>query len=262
MNEKLPANDRIRFENHLSARVVEIIFPSGFRLLDDAALQELKAAWSENLKKWHSPYTCLFDARDFTIAEGQRENFARLIKFYQNFFMRKIIGFREPGASAEGLPFEVVEGYEEAVKRTGLAKGGGLKRDLADLRSRIQIDNDFNAHVMEVSFLAETNFETAADVEILRSKIQNILMMWHSPYSVLFNCSNMGFSPDAKAAFARVEKFLKAFFCKDVIGYANRFDKETYPFKTFRSRHLAAAELEHSGIASGAVANCSTRRKE
>ena len=261
MSNQLPNTvpEKIRFENHLSARVMEILFPEGYDISSPESLEALKTAWTENLKKWHSPYTALFDARKFTVAPEQKEPFERTVKFFKNFFMRKVVGFCDEQDSRTDLPFEVIPGYDAAAKNTGLARGGGLVRDLADLRSRVQIDNDFNAHVIEVSFLAETFFETPADVEILRSKMQNILMMWHSPYSVLFNCVNMGFSPEAKVGFVRTEKFLKSFFCKEIIGYANKFDKDTYPFKTYRSRHAAAGALEHSGIDSGAVANCSTR---
>lgn len=250
----------VTFENHLSARVVEIHFPDGLEISNSTDLAELKAAWAENLKKWHSPYTCLFDCRNFSVNEANRKDFEKLISFFKNFFMKNIIGFCTEGQPPAWSPFEVVEGYDAAVARTGLARGKGLTRDLDDLRSRIQIDNDFNAHVMEISFLAETHLKTAEDIAILKSKLQNILKMWHSPYSILFNCVNFEFSPEAAKEFSRLERFLRSFFCKNIIGYAPRGEKSSYPFPTFRSRHLAAAELEHSGIDSGAVANCSTRK--
>jgi hypothetical protein len=251
---------KVTFENHLSARVVEIQFPEGLTISDASAIAELKTAWTENLKKWHSPYTCLFDCRQIAVAEPLRKDFERLINFFKNFFMKNILGFCHEGQPPEWCPFEVVEGYDAAVARTGLARGAGLTRNLEDLRSRIQIDNDFNAHVMEISFLADTTLQTAADVATLKSKLQNILKMWHSPYSILFNCVNLSFSPEAAQEFPRLERFLRSFFCKNIIGYAPRADKSTYPFPTFRSRHLAAAELEHNGIQSGSVANCSTRK--
>jgi hypothetical protein len=250
----------VTFENHLSARVVEIQFPEGIKIATSEDVADLKSAWAENLKKWHSPYTCLFDCRNFQVDEPVRKDFERLVGFFKNFFMKTIIGFANEGALPEWCPFEVVEGYDTAVSRTGLARGAGLTRNLDDLRSRIQIDNDFNAHVMEISFLAETELNSAADIQIMKSKLQNILKMWHSPYSVLFNCSNLQFSTEATQEFIRLEKFLKSFFCKKIIGYAPRGDKSSYPFATFRSRHLAAADLEHSGIQSGAQANCSTRK--
>lgn len=252
---------RIEFENHLSARVIEVQFPDGLNITSAEDLSRLKSAWSENLKRWHSPYSCLFDCRKLTIHPDLQPEFEKLIAFFKKFFMKSILGFCESGTAPIWCPFEVVEGYEAAVARTGLARGAGLQRDLADLRSRIQIDNDFNAHVMEISFLADTKLESRADILTLRSKVQNILKMWHSPYSILFNCSNLTFSPEAQSDFVAFEKFVLSFFCKRVIGYAPKDSKDTYPFQVYRSRHIAAAELEHSGIQSGATANCSTRKK-
>lgn len=251
----------VRFENHLTLRVMEVIFPNGFKIDNSTALQELKTAWTANLRMWHSPYTCLFDVRNLQISAEMKPEFDKAIKFFSGFFMRKIIGFANGESPQEGLwPFQVFANYQDAANETGLGREGGLKRDLSELRSRIQIDNDFNAHVMDISLLAETNFETKEDVVILQSKLRNILKQWHSPYSVLFNCVNVTFSPEAKNAFAQVERFLKNFFCKEIIGYAPKGEKGTYPFKMLRSRHLAAAELENNGLQSGAVANCSTRK--
>lgn len=252
---------QIRFENHLSLRVMEIHFPEGLALRDAAALQALKAAWTGGLKSWHSPYTCLFDCRKLELDPALRPDFERLVKFFGNFFMRKIVGFVDEGQEPRtDLPFAVIAGYDAAAKAAGLARGAGLKRDLGDLRQRIQIDNDFNAHVMEVSFLAETELAGAADVAVLKAKLQNILMQWHTPYSVMFNCVNLKFTPEAKQAFAPVERFLRGFFCQDVLGYAPVDAKENYPFPTYRARHLAAAKAEHQGLQSGAVANCSSRK--
>lgn len=250
----------VQFENHMSARVVEIHFPDGLTLHTKADLTALKTAWTENLKKWHSPYTCLFDCRQMEVSQELRPEFEKLIAFFKNFFMKNVIGFCNAGEVPSWCPFEVISGYENAVAKTGLSRGAGLTRDLSDLRSRIQIDNDFNAHVMEISFLADTHLENGSDVKILRSKVQNILKMWHSPYSILLNCINFTIAPEAHDEFVRFEKFVKSFFCKSIIGYAPRGEKSAYPFQTFRSRHLAAAELEHSGIQSGSVANCSTRK--
>jgi hypothetical protein len=256
----MPQSTPIKFENHLSLRVMEVFFPEGFRLESQDDLLHLKREWMGALRTWHSPYTCLFDARNFFISEEMRQPFEKLVQFFKGFFMRKIVGFYEQNAEKPWMPFELFEGYENATAQTGLGREGGLKRDLADLRSRIQIDNDFTAHVMEVSFLAETHLVGAQDISILKAKLTNILMQWHSPYSILINCVNLTFDDSAKTEFSKLERFLKGFFCKIVIGYAPKAEKSTYPFVTFRSRHLAAAELEHEGLKSGDVANCSTRK--
>lgn len=256
-------NLQVRFENHLGEKVVEIFFENGFACDSAASLEELKRHWSENLKKWHSPYTCIFDCRKLRIAPELEASFARLIKFFQNFFMRKIIGFVDENENLTAtVPFEVVSGYENAVKQTGLSRSGGLTRNLSDLRSRIHIDNDFSAHVMEVSFLADTDFLTAQDVHTLKEKLQNILMLWHTPYSVVFNLTNCTFSEEGAQSFAKVERFLKSFFCKNIVGYAPKAAKESYPFPVFRARHKAVGSLENEGLNSGDKANCSTRKKK
>lgn len=250
-------NKKIDFENHFSARVIEIIFPEGYEIKTRDDLQYLKKKWQENLKSWHAPYTCVFDFRQFHISEDFLEDFTKLIKFFEKFHMKKIIGFKDEHSSLPNeLPLEIFANYETAIQHTGLTKGSGLKRNIENLRERIVIDNDFQAHVMEISFLTDTTLTTKADIQILKSKIQNILRMWHTPYNILFNCVNLKFSEEAKLAFVSLEKLLKGFFCKDIIGYSSCDDKNNYPFITYRSRHVAAGKLNHTVAHSGDSARC------
>lgn len=252
----------IKFEHHLQLRVMEVHFPEGFRIASQDDLQELKRAWMQALRTWHSPYTLLFDVRDFQVEEPMRAPFEKLVTFFKGFFMKRTVGFTEPGRTPpEGLPFPIHESYEAASKETGLGREGGLKRDLSNLRDRIVFENDFTAHVMEVSFLSETHFASASDIDVLRSKLTNVLMQWHSPYSLVFNCANVSFAEETKPSFERLERFLKGFFCKTILGYSPRADvpRESYPFPTYRARHVAVAKLEHEGLVAGDVANCSTK---
>lgn len=251
-------NTKIEFENHFSARVIEILFPEGCFIRTREHLQFLKTKWQANLKSWHTPYTCVFDLRNFHVDENLNSDFIKLLKFFEKFHMKKIIGFKvENSLLPEGIFFDVFASYDEAIQHTGLAKGAGLTRNVANLRDRIVIENDFHAHVMEISFLTETNFDTKADIQILKSKIQNILRLWHTPYSVLFNCVNLKFSDEAKKSFLPVEKFLKGFFCKEILGYSPCDSKDNYPFFTYRSRHVAAGKLESIGAQAGDSARCS-----
>jgi len=247
----------ISFENHFSLRVMEIQFPEGWELTTPEHLSTLKTAWIQNLKSWHSPYTCLFDLRNFVLAPQLEGEFAKLIKYFQGFFMRRIVGYRagEP-STPRGIPFEVFATYSEARAQTGLARADAPATEGKDLRSSIKIDNDFGAHVMEIDFQPAVHFETAADIQVLKSKLTNILMQWHTPYSVLICCTRCTFSPVAQQEFSKIASFLKGFFCKKIIGYAPKADKDQYPFETFRSRHLAAANLSHSGLQSGEKAHC------
>ncbi|MGY3802506.1 hypothetical protein ACWNT8_00345 [Pigmentibacter ruber] len=251
---------KIEFENHFALKVVVIYFPNGYVVSNEENLNELKNAWSKNLKSWHSPYTCLFDLRNFTIAPQMQADFEKLIKFFKNFFMRKIIGFYDKNSPTVNVSFEKIEGFEEAASQTGLARANSPDKKITDLRSKIQFDNDFNAHVMEISFLSDTEINSKEDLAILKSKLQNNLMLWHTPYSIIINCLNLTFSADAKNEFNKIDKFASAFFCKKIVGYSPKAAKDSYPFLTYRSRHLAAGSLENEGLEAGDKANCSTRK--
>ena len=161
-------SNKIVFENHFSARVVEIFFPEGFSIVSEEDIVHLKTEWTKNLKSWHSPYTCLFDFRNFTVSPHLQASFLKMLQFFSNFFMRKIIGFCDENSQPPSVNFQIIVDYEKAVLETGLAKGAGIKRDLDSLRSRIQIDNDFNAHVMEIQFLSETELVSKEDIHILK----------------------------------------------------------------------------------------------
>lgn len=252
----------VEFENHLQERVMEILFPNGLKINSSQDIADFKSLWRNNLKMWHSPYTCLLDLRGAQIAPLLREEFGKLVQFFSNFFMKKCIGFSDSAENAARwtFGFEVKPSYEDACASSGLARAGGLKRDLSDLRSRIQFENDFTNHAMEIRFLADTHFNTKEDVGILKSKLQNNLKQWHSPYSVLIDCHNVTFSPEAKDTFVSLEKFLKMFFCKMIVGFSPKGPKESYPFSVYRARHVAAAQCDNQGLTSGDTANCSTRK--
>ena len=252
---------KVEFENHVARRIMEIQFPEGCHLGTPGDVAAFKKAWMGNLKSWHSPYTCLLDLQSFSVSEEAVADFTKMLKFFKSFFLKSIVGYGT-GALPDldgKITWECVPTYEEARAKAGLDRSAGLSRNLTDLRQRIQIENDFTAHVMEISFLAETRLETKEDISILKSKVTNILMQWHTPYSVMVQCNNLTFSPEAKTAFEGLFRFLKSFFCKELIGYAPKEPKETYPFPTFRSRHLAAGSLDHQGLGAGDKANCASK---
>jgi hypothetical protein len=76
----------------------------------------------------------------------------------------------------------------------------------------------------------------------------------------MIDCTHCTFSKEGREAFGGVERFLKGVFCKAIIGYARKLDEDQYPFLTFRSRHKAAAQLEHSGLIGGDTASCGSNR--
>lgn len=216
----------------------------------------------QNLKSWHSPYTAILDFRNITVAPNMVADLKKLLEFFKKFFMRKALGIVASVQQQQQLQPLEIELYlipEEAYNHTGL---GRLKAEAAvtDLRSQIRFENDFQAHVIEASFLGDVHFESAADVAIFKSKLINNLKLWHTPFSLIIDCSHSTFSVEARKAFASLERFLRGVFCKAIIGYAPKQEKDQYPFTTFRSRHKAAAQLEHSGLIGGDTATCGSKK--
>ncbi len=251
---------KIKFENHFNLRVVEIHFLQDYSINHQEDLLLLKNKWRENLKFWHSPYTCLLNVTNLKISENMLPEFESLLKFFKNFFMKKTVGYKfNAEETVPNFSFEIYSTYEEAREAVGLNRVP-KKNTESNLRDLIKIENDFNEHVMEISFDAPVTFKTTEDIEILKSKLKNMLRLWHTPYSILIHCIQCSFATETHAEFLKLEKFLGSFFCKMIIGYSPCEKKEMYPFKTYRARHLAVQKLTHSGLSSGAVANCSTRK--
>jgi hypothetical protein len=85
-------------------------------------------------------------------------------------------------------------------------------------------------------------------------------MQWHSKWSLLIDCANLEIAPDAVPAFEKFLTVMGGFFMKAAIGYAPKGASESYPFKVYRARHRAAAELTGEGNFSGDKADCKSRK--
>lgn len=252
-----------KFEPHYQRRVLSIEWDEAQRRHTAVEWEILKKAWVAQLKSWHYPYTALVWVREHALQPDDVGALRKMVLFLKKFHLRKIHFINETRLFEESeTPDWYVHhlNYEEA----GLCLEGGAvpKEAGSDFKSLIQIENDFNAHVMEISFLDHFVLSEKSQIKTLQTKVTNHLKAWHSPYSLLIDCSKWTMSADMTKEFESFLRFLKAFFCKVVLGYSPKGTKEEYPFVTFRSRHLAAAQLEHEGITQGSVANCSTRREK
>ena len=221
-----------------------------------------RAQWTGALNKWHSPYKALVNCQNLTVTDSPEVKAAldRMIRFFQGFFLRKAAGFGlQAAAGHELLPFTVF-GTEELAREDLGIRTAKVAGSVVDLRAAIQLQNHFQQHVVEVSFAEPVVLSTDADVKVLRSKLQNNLMQWHSKWSLIVDCGNLEVRPEAREEFQRLLKVMHGFFMKAAVGYGARSAEGAYPFPVYRARHRAAAELEGEGNFSGEDANCRTRR--
>lgn len=254
----------IDFENHIKEKIMEIKFKENSTIESKDALLLLKSKWRGNLKFWHAPYTCLFDIGGLVVNTNIIDEFKNLLEFFKNFHMRKLILYYDNPQTELFLKLkdvqfiEFVQGYDNALKKTRLFKDYKNSQDDVSLKSKIKLENDFQGHVIELSFSHDAIFSLDSEMDVLFKKIKLNLLLWHSPYSLVIDCQNLTIEEACFQGFERLEKFIRTFYCKKIVGYSPKRDK-TYPFKVFRSRHLALSHIEGEGLLKGDVANCQSR---
>lgn len=253
---------KIKFENNFQQKVMQQAFEEMTLISSAADVQAWRGAWTQELKSWHSPYKALIDCSnlDFRPDEKAAIDLERMLKFFEGLFLRSVAGFGySEKLGHEKLPFKVARDFDEAQTLIGV-RGVSKSSQGGDFRSLIQFQNHFAQHVIELNFSELAVIDTKEKLEILKSKLTNNLMQWHSKWSLLIDCSNLRFSPELKTDWVRTETYFRSFFMKAVIGYSpDMSDREQYPFETFRARHAAVAKLESEGLFMGNEAQCRSK---
>ena len=248
-------------ESDYRAKILFLSFEKPCILKTCADVKKLQAQWFEALKSWHSPYKALLDARNLSIEpqEDLEGEFARLKRLLERFYLRKAVCYGMEGET-DLFSFPNYSTEKEAVEILGIREFFTRKVDPSDFRSLIAFDNHFKDSTIELSFLSEVHIKGKKDLQIFKSKLMNNLMLWHSGWHLLIDCSKLRVEESIFDDFLLLQKSLKGFFLKEVIGYNPKSAKETYPFPVYRSRHKAVLEFEKAGTGEGDVANCSSRK--
>jgi len=251
----------IDFEHDYQHKLMTQSFKEPTVLATLADVQSWRSAWMGALSSWHSPYKVLVDCRNLEVSTTPEvlQAVDLMVKFFNGFFLRKIVGY---GAAEDRgydrLPFPVLASADAAAIELGVRTP--KDRAPSDFRSTIQLQNHFQQHVVELNFSEPVLLLTKEQLQVLRSKLMNNLMQWHSKWSLIIDCTNLEVAPEAVAEFTNILTALKGFFMKKAIGYSPKGAKETYPFDVFRARHRAAAALEAEGTFSGDDADCKSRK--
>lgn len=251
----------LTFEHDYQKKLMIQRFSAPETLGSTGQVHAWRSAWMGALSSWHSPYKVLVDCSLLSIVDSPDvvKNLDLMVRFFNGFFLRKIVGHGlKEGQGHELLPFPVLATEDEASLELGLRTRDS--KEPTDFRSTIQLQNHFQQHTVELSFSQPVVLTSADEVAVLRSKLSNNLMQWHSKWSLLVDCANLEVAPEARLPLERLLVVMRGFFMKEVMGYSPRGPADTYPFKVFRARHRAAAELEGEGNFSGDKADCKTRK--
>ena len=253
----------LSFEHHYQQKYLELSFQEDTVIRSADDVLAFRQEWLANLSSWHSPYKALIDGSNLSFESSMdpkdvKDALGRMEKLLAGFFLKKAVIFGIDQQYWDLFPFKCVENQEEAFTALGLRQS--KQKDSTDFRSAISLQNHFKQHVMELFFERSETIDSTEKVNILKSKITNNLMQWHSPWNLLIDCSQIEVSKDVDEEFQSMVKFFKGFFLKEVIGYSPKEKGLEYPFKVYRSRHAAAGRLEFEGNFSGEEANCQSRK--
>ena len=255
---------KVIFESNYQSKILNMQFEPSSQISSNKDVLAWRSQWTQALTSWHSPYKALVDCTNLNISsKAQEEELTKsldlMMSFFKGLFLKKVSGFGYKSSQGHDLlPFKVHETQEEAQKELGIREKRNSKFD--DFRSTIQFDNHFKQHVVELSFSSPIKLDNAEKIQVLKSKLMNNLMLWHSSWSLIVDCSNLEIEAEIHPLFEGLARSLKGFFLKNIVGYAPKASKHSYPFKGYRARHRAAAELESEGNFSGEDANCSSRK--
>ncbi len=253
---------KLQFEHNYQQKYLEISFTEQTTIANEDDVLQWRQAWLKGLSSWHSPYKAIINGDNLIIAaaEGQdlKGAFARMEKLLSGFFLKTAVIYGLDPSVADLLPFAVAKDRDDAFQRVGIRTV--KPRQPGDFRSSIQIQNHFQQHVMEISFSEPAVVSSREQLNVLKDKITNNLMQWHSAWNLLVDCHNLEIDSSLNADFERILTFFKGFFLKEVLGYSPKSKESRYPFKVYRSRHNAAGRLENEGNISGSDANCQSRK--
>jgi hypothetical protein len=248
----------VAFENDFQKKVMVQTFSEPVTLASRADVLAWRSAWTAALKSWHSPYKAVIDCGPLMVADQPevREALALMMRFFEGLFLKKAVGFNLDEAKGHGaLPFTVFSDEAAALVEVGVREPP-KPRQPQDFRAAIQIQNHFAQHVMELTFAHPILIATPEQLEVLKSKITNNLMQWHSKWNLLVDCANFEIAPEIGPDFEGMLKFFRGFFLKEVLGYSPRMAADLYPFKVYRARHNAAGRLEPEGLVGGDAVVC------
>jgi len=256
---------KLRFEHDFQQKIMQQHFDEPYTIDSAAAVQKWRTAWMQELKSWHSPYKLIVNCSNLTLIPTPEtlDAMSRMFKFFEGLFMKSVVGYGLAPTKGHGqLGFKIVDSFEDAQREAGV-RGLRSPNAPADFRDSIQFQNHFAQHVIEMSFNDDVVIDSKEKITAIKSKLTNNLMQWHSKWSLLVDCSRVSFDPLMNSEWAKVEAYFRGFFMKTMVGYSPRDPvRENYPFKTFKARHAAVAQLENEGHFMGNEAQCRTKLKE
>ena len=250
---------KLDFQHDFQRKCMLQVFASGSVMNSKQQVTEWKQLWMKELASWHTPYKAMIDCQHLTLGTDQdlQLALAEMVEFLKKLFLRKVAGFNyRPAQNHDLLPFPMFDELSEAEAELAIRHN---KRTVGgDLRSQVIIHNHFRQQVVELTFSEQFIVDSVDKLAVIKSKMTNNLMQWHSKWSLLIDCEHLSIVD--KKGFEQIIDFFKRYFLQKVVGYNRRGNSEDYPFPAYRSKHKAALQLEGDTDVAGDEAHCRSQR--
>jgi hypothetical protein len=236
----------IGFKNHFAERFMELTFHPSLVVENPSDVLELQRRWTENALMWHTPYNCIVNLDNATIARELVPDWNQLLHRLHSFHLQKIVGI----VSSQNLTptkrnallnigfDDVVENRESALVVLGINLRNSENADDASVKRRVRTTNHFEQRIMEIQFSRPTVLRTEDDILDIRSRIEYNIHQWHTDYCILFDCENLTIEPQVLGEFEKMQRFFRSFFCRTFVGYCS-YTSSDLPFQIFRTREAA-----------------------
>ncbi|MCY4443626.1 MAG: hypothetical protein OXC44_02365 [Proteobacteria bacterium] len=250
----------IHFESDFALKILRISFKAP-TTISTSQVEQWKALWCEELKAWHSPYKALIDISNVTFSdEGVEDSkrskrvgekaygkLAAMLAFFKGFYLKKaaFYGYSFPASST--LSSVSFDNMQDACEYLGIRQKAFRSKEDLSLYEMISVDNHLSDKVMEITFEQAVTFADVESVRVLKKKVMNSLMQWHTEWYMFMDLSRVAMISDsARSELDKMFQFFSGFFMQSVICYGMKVPEEVSvslqkPF--FRSRHKALAHI-------------------
>lgn len=124
---------QISLQNHFRQHVIELTFETSVTIDSKEQMATLRSKLSNNLMQWHSSWSLLIDCVNLEISEDVKTEFDGMIRFFQGFFLKDVIGYR-PKSKDLFYPFKVYRSRHNAAAK--LESEGNFSGEDANCQSR------------------------------------------------------------------------------------------------------------------------------
>jgi hypothetical protein len=130
--EELGFRQSLTITNDFAGHVLEVTLENAQIIDTQDKLEEFRQKIMNNLMQWHSAWTLFIDIQHLEVKAELFEDFKKMLKLFENFFMKSVVGYGVSKNQKE-YPFKVYRSRHKAAAM--IEREGNFSADKAHCRS-------------------------------------------------------------------------------------------------------------------------------